>query len=115
MTEPEPLQQVNRTYVVWSKRRLSYFSGCDYFRLASDPRVLLGDADVAAAGALVARLAETLAPLEGMAGTAAAPSEYTRNPRRQHHPEHHGRPRRQLTHARLARRAAACAGTQRRP
>lgn len=37
--EPEPLQQVNRTYVRFHTRKLSYFSGCDYFRLASHPKV----------------------------------------------------------------------------
>jgi 7-keto-8-aminopelargonate synthetase-like enzyme len=40
MTEPEPLQQVNRTYVLWRRRKLSYFSGCDYYRLASHPKVV---------------------------------------------------------------------------
>ena len=40
MTEPEPLQQINRTYVRYRQRTLSYYSGCDYFRLASHPRVL---------------------------------------------------------------------------
>ena len=40
MTEPEPLQQVDRTYVRVRQRKLSYFSGCDYFRLASHPRVI---------------------------------------------------------------------------
>jgi 7-keto-8-aminopelargonate synthetase-like enzyme len=40
MTEPEPLQQVDRTYVRFRQRKLSYFSGCDYFRLASHPRVI---------------------------------------------------------------------------
>ena len=40
MTEPEPLQQINRTYVRCRQRKLSYFSGCDYFRLASHPRVM---------------------------------------------------------------------------
>jgi 7-keto-8-aminopelargonate synthetase-like enzyme len=38
--EPEPLQQTDRTYVLWRRRKLSYFSGCDYFRLASHPRVI---------------------------------------------------------------------------
>jgi 8-amino-7-oxononanoate synthase len=41
MTEPEPLQQVERTYVRFGGRKLSYFSGCDYFRLASHPEVIL--------------------------------------------------------------------------
>src|SRR6266550_4737972 len=39
MIEPEPLQQVDRTYVRFRHRKLSYFSGCDYFRLASHPKV----------------------------------------------------------------------------
>jgi 8-amino-7-oxononanoate synthase len=37
--EPEPLQQIDRTYVRWRQRKLSYFSGCDYFRLSSHPKV----------------------------------------------------------------------------
>ena len=40
MSEPEPLQQTGRTYVCFQGRRLSYFSGCDYFRLASHSRVV---------------------------------------------------------------------------
>ena len=40
MTEPEPLQQTDRTYVRFRQRKLSYFSGADYFRLASHPRVM---------------------------------------------------------------------------
>ena len=40
MTEPEPLQQVDRTYVRFRQRKLACFSGCDYFRLASHPRVI---------------------------------------------------------------------------
>jgi glycine C-acetyltransferase/8-amino-7-oxononanoate synthase len=39
MNEPEPLQQVRRTYVRFQGRVLSYFSGCDYFRLAGHPQV----------------------------------------------------------------------------
>ena len=39
MTEPEPLQQIDRTYVRFRGRKLTYFSGCDYFRLASHPKV----------------------------------------------------------------------------
>ncbi len=39
MIEPAPLQQVDRTYVRFQGRKLSYFSGCDYFRLASHPEV----------------------------------------------------------------------------
>jgi len=37
---PEPLQQIDRTCVLWRGRRLAYFGGCDYFRLASHPAVL---------------------------------------------------------------------------
>lgn len=40
MTEPEPLQQINRTCVRFRRRKLAYFSGCDYFRLASHPRLI---------------------------------------------------------------------------
>lgn len=40
MNLPEPLQQIDRTYVRVGKRKLSYFAGCDYFRLASHPKVL---------------------------------------------------------------------------
>ncbi len=40
MIEPEPLQQVRRNYVRFNGQTLSYFSGCDYFRLASHPRIL---------------------------------------------------------------------------
>jgi 8-amino-7-oxononanoate synthase len=40
MIEPEPLQQISRTYVRYRHRKLSYYSGCDYFRLASHPRVV---------------------------------------------------------------------------
>ncbi len=40
MTEAEPLQQVERTYVFHQGRKLAYFAGCDYFRLASHPKVL---------------------------------------------------------------------------
>ena len=36
----EPLQQVDRVFVRWRRRRLVYFGGCDYYRLASHPRVL---------------------------------------------------------------------------
>jgi 7-keto-8-aminopelargonate synthetase-like enzyme len=39
MSDPDTLQQVDRTYVRWKNRTLSYFGGCDYFRLASHPAV----------------------------------------------------------------------------
>jgi 7-keto-8-aminopelargonate synthetase-like enzyme len=37
---PPPLRQVDRTYVLSGRRRLSYFAGCDYFRLSSHPIVI---------------------------------------------------------------------------
>ncbi len=40
MIEPEPLQQMDRTYVRLGRRKLSCFSGCDYFRLSSHPAVV---------------------------------------------------------------------------
>ena len=42
MSEPyaEPLQQIDRTYVLWRGRKLIYFAGCDYLRLSSHPTVL---------------------------------------------------------------------------
>ena len=40
MTRLESLQQVERNFVRWRGRKLVYFSGCDYFRLASHPAVL---------------------------------------------------------------------------
>jgi 7-keto-8-aminopelargonate synthetase-like enzyme len=40
MTVPPALQQLDRTYVRFQGRKLSYFAGCDYFRLASHPKVL---------------------------------------------------------------------------
>ena len=39
MTEPEPLQFVGLNEVRLRNRMLVYFSGCDYFRLARDPRL----------------------------------------------------------------------------
>ncbi len=40
MSEADPLQQVRRTYVHFNRQTLSYFSGCDYFRLSSHPRIV---------------------------------------------------------------------------
>ncbi len=45
MTIPPPLQQVDRTYVRHQGRKLSYFAGCDYFRMASHPQILKAAAD----------------------------------------------------------------------
>ena len=39
MIEPEPLQFVGLNQVRLGRRTLVHFSGCDYFRLARDPRV----------------------------------------------------------------------------
>ena len=39
-TIADPLQQVDRTYVLHRGQRLSYFAGCDYFRLSSHPEVI---------------------------------------------------------------------------
>lgn len=35
-----PQQQIDRTYLRVGRRKLSYFGGCDYFRLSSHPRIL---------------------------------------------------------------------------
>jgi 8-amino-7-oxononanoate synthase len=40
MIEPESLPAVDRTRVLFRRRKLVGFSGCDYFRLASHPAVL---------------------------------------------------------------------------
>lgn len=40
MTDSPVLQQIDRTCVLHRGRRFSYFSGCDYYRLSSHPRVL---------------------------------------------------------------------------
>ena len=40
MTEPPSLQQLDRTFVRLGKRKFSYFSGCDYFRLSGHPQVI---------------------------------------------------------------------------
>ena len=39
MTEAEPLQQTGRTQVLYRGRKLAFFAGCDYFRLAREPAV----------------------------------------------------------------------------
>jgi 7-keto-8-aminopelargonate synthetase-like enzyme len=40
MAALEPLQQIGNSCVRWRGRKLIYFSGCDYFRIASHPKVL---------------------------------------------------------------------------
>jgi len=40
MTLPPAPRPTRRTYVLNRGRELSYFGGCDYFRLSSHPRVL---------------------------------------------------------------------------
>ncbi len=39
MTEPDPLEFIGLNEVRWRNRTLLYFSGCDYLRLARDPRL----------------------------------------------------------------------------
>lgn len=46
MKIPAPLQQINRTQALWRGKKLAYFAGCDYYRLASHPGVL-GAAEIA--------------------------------------------------------------------
>ncbi|HUS37776.1 MAG TPA: aminotransferase class I/II-fold pyridoxal phosphate-dependent enzyme [Verrucomicrobiae bacterium] len=45
MTPPEPLQQIDRTWVIWRGQTLAYFAGCDYFRLATHPKVVAAAQD----------------------------------------------------------------------
>jgi 8-amino-7-oxononanoate synthase len=40
MNGPPLLQQLDRTYVLFKGARLAYFSGCDYYRLSSNPQVI---------------------------------------------------------------------------
>src|SRR5437764_14463467 len=40
MIEPEPIEFLAGNYVRLGTRKLLYFSGCDYFRLARHPRLL---------------------------------------------------------------------------
>jgi 8-amino-7-oxononanoate synthase len=40
MEETAKLQQVDRTYVLFENEKLSYFSGCDYYRLSTNPLVV---------------------------------------------------------------------------
>ena len=40
MEESPKLQQVDRTYVWFEKEKLSYFSGCDYYRFSTNPLVV---------------------------------------------------------------------------
>jgi len=39
MIEPEPLEMIGDNEVRWRNRTLTYFSGCDYFRLSRHPAV----------------------------------------------------------------------------
>lgn len=48
MSEPPLLEQLDRTRVRVGRRRLVYFSGCDYFRLATHPRVVAAAEEIAA-------------------------------------------------------------------
>ena len=40
VTLAEPLEQVDRVFVQVDGRKLIYFGGCDYYRLASNPNIL---------------------------------------------------------------------------
>jgi 7-keto-8-aminopelargonate synthetase-like enzyme len=40
MSKTETFQQIRRAYVRFNGQTLSYFSGCDYFRLSSHPRIV---------------------------------------------------------------------------
>jgi len=40
MIEPEPVQQIDATRILFRGRKLIYFSGCDYFRLSRHPGVI---------------------------------------------------------------------------
>lgn len=40
MSLAEPLQQIDRTFVLHRGQKLNYFGGCDYFRMSSHPDVL---------------------------------------------------------------------------
>lgn len=48
MTPPEPLQQIDRTWVIWRGQTLAYFAGCDYFRLATHTKVVAAAQDAIA-------------------------------------------------------------------
>jgi 7-keto-8-aminopelargonate synthetase-like enzyme len=40
MSLAPPLQQIDGTFVLFRGKKLSYFGGCDYFRLSAHPRIL---------------------------------------------------------------------------
>jgi 7-keto-8-aminopelargonate synthetase-like enzyme len=69
MTPPEPLQQIDRTWVVWRGQTLAYFGGCDYFRLATHPQV------VAAAQNAIARFGLNVAASRWTTGNHALYNE----------------------------------------
>lgn len=52
LTEAAPLRQVDGTFVQAGRRKLSYFSGCDYYRLARHPVMEAAVADAAEAHGL---------------------------------------------------------------
>jgi len=93
LTEPSPLQQVDRTYVRHRGRKLSYFSGCDYFRLASHPRLMaalvagVGDYGVNVAASrmttgnhlLFGRLESSLMDFFAAPSATLAPTGYSAN------------------------------------
>jgi 8-amino-7-oxononanoate synthase len=88
-----PLQQIDRTFVRHRGRKLSYFGGCDYFRLSSHPEVLRALCDgakkfglnVAASRAttgnhvLFEKLETTLAKFFGVESAALLSNGYATN------------------------------------
>jgi 7-keto-8-aminopelargonate synthetase-like enzyme len=65
---PPPLRVVDRTFVEYRGRRLSYFGGCDYYRLATHPAVIAAARDALDAegmGVAASRLTTGNHPLFG--------------------------------------------------
>ena len=55
MSLPEAIQPDDATHVLFRGRRLIYFGGCDYYRLARHPKLLKAHAQAAARDGLAAR------------------------------------------------------------
>ncbi|MCI0746414.1 MAG: pyridoxal phosphate-dependent aminotransferase family protein, partial [Verrucomicrobia subdivision 3 bacterium] len=88
----EPLEQVDRVFVRHRGRKLVYFGGCDYFRLASHPRIIKVLQERAAEGLgvsasrittgnhyLYEKLEAGLTWFFGVQGAVLAPTGYTAN------------------------------------
>ena len=52
MSLPEAIQPDDATHVLFRGRRLIYFGGCDYYRLARHPKLLKAHAQAAASDGL---------------------------------------------------------------